>query len=67
MGGWFRQEGGAVPEEQQSALSVAVDSREHERRDAPLVHRVDALRLRALLVQPLLEEQRDQRRMVVLC
>ena len=42
-----------MPEEQQSALSVAVDSREHERRDTPLVHRVDTLRLRALLVQPL--------------
>ena len=32
----------------------------------PLVHRVHALRLPALLVRRLLEEQRDQRRVVVL-
>ena len=34
----FRQKGGAVPEEQQRALPVAIHRGEHERRHAPLVH-----------------------------
>jgi len=55
-----------VPEEEQRAFSVAVDGCEHERRHAPLVHRVNALGLRARLVQALLEEQRDQRGLIVL-